>query len=83
MAEKELTKKQIRKAIKEKRCPFCEERDFLATFDIAGQGFHILVDGRIAWGEKDDDNIEIVECEACEEEIPEEIWGEWKLEERE
>ncbi|MBA7601145.1 hypothetical protein ES703_08212 [subsurface metagenome] len=82
MAAKELTKEQIRKAIKEKRCPFCEERDFHATFDLGGQDFHILTDGRIAWGEKDDDNIEIVECEMCKEEIPKEIWEKWKLEER-
>lgn len=82
MAGKELTTEQIREAIKEKYCPFCEGKDFHTTFDIAGQGFHILPDGRIAWGKKDYDNIEIVECEICGEEIPKEIWKEWKLEDK-
>jgi len=82
LVEKELTKKQIRKAIKEKHCPFCEGKDFHVTFDLAGQGFHILPDGRIAWGEKDNDNIETVECEICGKEIPREIWEKWKLEDR-
>jgi len=78
-----LTKEQIKRAIEEKQCPYCEGKDFHDTFDLAGQDFHILPDGHIAWGKKDYDNILIVECEICGEEIPKEIWEKWKLENRE
>lgn len=79
--EDELTKKQIQEAITKKWCPFCKGKDFFATFDLAGQGFYIKEDGSIEWGEKDENAIEVVECNICREEIPKEIWEKWKLEE--
>jgi len=33
--------------------------------------------GNIEWGKKDRDNIEVVDCNICGEEIPSEIWKEW------
>ena len=72
-----LSKKQTKEAIENKWCPFCKGKDFQATFDVAGQGFYFDEKGNVEWGEKSRDNVEIVECNICGEEIPSEIWKKW------
>lgn len=77
MKDIELSEKDIKEAKEKKHCPFCGGVDFHATFDLAGQGFCFDEKDNIEWGEKDRDNIEVVECNICGEEILSEIWKEW------
>ncbi|GAH34881.1 unnamed protein product [marine sediment metagenome] len=74
----ELTKKQIKKAQKEKHCPFCEGQDFRATFDLSGRDFWVE-NGKIKLGEREEEEIEVVQCNICLEEVPDEVWGKWNI----
>ena len=76
MEENKLAKEQIQEAIVKKWCPFCEGKDFLATFDIAGRDFCFDKKGNIKWSERSE-GIEIVECNICREKIPKDIWKKW------
>jgi len=73
----ELTKEQIEEAKKQKHCPFCKGQDFRATFGLYGRNFWIE-NGKIKLGEREEEEIEVVQCNICLEEIPGEIWREWK-----
>lgn len=75
----ELTEEQIKKAQKQKHCPFCGGQDFFATYELAGRNFWFK-DDKIGWGERDTDGIQTAECNTCGEEIPKEIWEKWNLE---
>ncbi len=75
----ELTKEQIEEAKKQKHCPFCQGNDFRATYDLTGRNFWIE-NGKIEFDEREKGKIFCVQCNACLEEIPEEVWSEWGIE---
>ena len=69
---------QIKEAKKQKHCPYCKGQDFNITFESSERGFCFRND-EIEWGEKDKENIKVIQCNICLEEIPIEVWIEWKI----
>jgi len=77
----EPTKEEIKKAIKEKHCPYCKGEDFVAVFEIFEKDFVFNKDGETDWGNTGEQEIRYVECHICGEEVPEEVWSEWGIKE--
>ena len=79
---KKLTDEEIKEAIEKKHCPYCKSKRFVGDFP-AWQKFDF--NECDSWGDPfyyDPDTsapFERVECDECEEEIPEIIWREWQL----
>jgi len=82
MPKEELTQDEIKEAIKKRRCPYCKGRKFIRDFP-AYQKFDFDQcdsEGKPFYHDPDTSAPdERIECDKCGEEIPEAIWGEWKL----
>ena len=72
------TEEQIKEAQKQKHCPYCKGQDFRATFDLSGRHFWVE-DDKIKFDEREEEKILCIQCNICLEEIPNEVWGKWKM----